>query len=862
MRPKVSSHVLAKFKWMVGGFTIIALATVIVDAVDVSRWSGYDDELATKFSRGQIVEYADENNFCHSYVLIPGVPLIGKWLLIIAYFLALCYLFLGISIIADIFMGAIEVITSHTRSVEYEDDNGIPRTANISVWNPTIANLTLMALGSSAPEILLSVIETVQNLGSTPGELGASTIVGSAAFNLLVISAVCVASVPTGQTKKIQDTFVFGVTSITSIFAYIWLYIVLEVWSEGKIEIAEAVLTFLFFPIFVGVAYIADKINQHKRKKDKEQARDLKQRNIPIKEFFHILGAKSTEKAKNQHGKGQYEKVNDLNNFWKDHFGTQELTAKSLEKIREDIVPKDPIQQRIHFRRNFGRMLRVKDRQEVKKNEILFKQLKEVEQEQVKFLSPIVGFKCLHYSVSEGIGKINVKFINKTQKEMEIGIRTVDDTANAGSDYEAIDTTVSFGDGQIEQFVEVKIINDDTFEPDEDFYLELYDPETGNRLAGNDTRTKITIIDDDKPGKVGFTSRFIQVRAKDKMVKLKILRQAGTDGQISVKFKCNEIPDAKLKAEPNVDFTPVAGTVTFEQGENEKEIVIPILERPALEERGDMFEVELYEPTGGSTLGKKSKASVEICGDNEVVRKAKGLEEIINMIQKEQNLSWGQQFKNACLLSPQVDENGVIDEITGWEAVIHFCAIGWKVLFALVPPVRHWRGWPAFIISLAFIGVLTAIVGEFAALLGCVCSLKQSLTAITIVALGTSLPDTFASRQAAVQSDNADVAIGNITGSNCVNVFLGLGLPWLIGAIYYSSEDGDFIVPKEGLGFSVLMFLITSILCLITLVVRRFVFGGELGGNDPKWKWITAAWMVFLWFIYILFSGLKTYGAF
>jgi solute carrier family 8 (sodium/calcium exchanger) len=31
----------------------------------------------------------------------------------------------------------------------------------VAVWNPTVANLTLMALGSSAPEILLSVIETV-----------------------------------------------------------------------------------------------------------------------------------------------------------------------------------------------------------------------------------------------------------------------------------------------------------------------------------------------------------------------------------------------------------------------------------------------------------------------------------------------------------------------------------------------------------------------------------------------------------------------------------------------------------------------------------------------------------------------------
>ena len=44
-----------------------------------------------------------------------------------------------------------------------------------------------MALGSSAPEILLAIIETSQTLGKPPGQLGPSTIVGSAAFNLLGI---------------------------------------------------------------------------------------------------------------------------------------------------------------------------------------------------------------------------------------------------------------------------------------------------------------------------------------------------------------------------------------------------------------------------------------------------------------------------------------------------------------------------------------------------------------------------------------------------------------------------------------------------------------------------------------------------
>lgn len=112
-----------------------------------------------------------------------------------------------------------------------------------------------MALGSSAPEILLAVLETVLNLGHCPGELGASTIVGSAAFNLLVISGICVWAVsPENDTeedrddemtvgiKRIYDMRVFAVTATSSVFAYIWLWIVLldqqvEVWEKPALKI-------------------------------------------------------------------------------------------------------------------------------------------------------------------------------------------------------------------------------------------------------------------------------------------------------------------------------------------------------------------------------------------------------------------------------------------------------------------------------------------------------------------------------------------------------------------------------------------------------------------------------------------------
>jgi solute carrier family 8 (sodium/calcium exchanger) len=66
------------------------------------------------------------------------------------------------------------------------------------------------------------------------------------------------------------------------------------------------------------------------------------------------------------------------------------------------------------------------------------------------------------------------------------------------------------------------------------------------------------------------------------------------------------------------------------------------------------------------------------------------------------------------------------------------------------------------------------------------------VTAISFVALGTSLPDLFASKQAVTDGTDADAAVGNVTGSNSVNVFLGLGVPYVIAAIYYNSSGDKF----------------------------------------------------------------------
>jgi solute carrier family 8 (sodium/calcium exchanger) len=117
-------------------------------------------------------------------------------------------------------------------------------------------------------------------------------------------------------------------------------------------------------------------------------------------------------------------------------------------------------------------------------------------------------------------------------------------------------------------------------------------------------------------------------------------------------------------------------------------------------------------------LENKKECLVEIVGDDELLQKARGIEEIIESMNNQQEAGWGQQFKVACMLSPQLDENNNIIQITGMEAFLHFCTIGWKVLFAIVPPPRLLRGWAGFFISLIFIGLITAVVGEIATLFG------------------------------------------------------------------------------------------------------------------------------------------------
>ena len=712
---------------------------------------------------------------------------------------------------------------------------------------------------------------------------------------------------PTGTLKRIDDMGVFITTAIFSIFAYVWLFIVLSVWSKDEIELAEAILTLVFFILLVILAFSADRYNAYKKKKmAKEIDQKLgvgKRKTISQDDFYRIIGIKAKnapEGTKFKKGKGvEYESLNnnekDEENGDNKNIGTEvnldpktgpnsvrqsedQTMRNEFQEVLKDVkkdkdgyidvydlanrLKPQPVQERVLYNRGIGASL--SGRKPIYNN--IAKQ--RISRKKTMQNNEDFGFNTLKYSVKEDKGPLFVKILNKNKKFQKIGVRTFDGTATAGLDYERIQTVVELTSDKEFVSIQIGIVADDQVEPDENFFVELYNLENGERYPGRDTITEVTIIDTDRPGIVTFKERLVKVSENMDFAEVQLARVDGSDGLIGCRYFSKEKDDNIDKAIMGVDFNPVEGEMWFEHHEMEKTILVPIKKKENDPIREDTFEIRIAKLEGESEkklferggvhpkFSKKNFCLVEITANLEFIE---SVEKVKKILEVEDN-SWGSQFRYACMLAPTLSDEG-IEEVTCFDAVMHFLTIFWKLFFALIPPRKMCGGWPCFIIALIFIGLITAIVGEAATVFGCVIGLKPAITAISFVALGTSLPDTFASRQAALESKTADAAIGNVTGSNSVNVFLGLGLPWMIATVYKKTKEGtNYKYPAGSLAFSVVLYLSTSITCFTVLIIRRYCVGAELGGMNGTVKWFTGIFCVCLWFIYLIMSSLEVMG--
>ncbi|RLC38770.1 sodium:calcium antiporter [Candidatus Falkowbacteria bacterium] len=116
-------------------------------------------------------------------------------------------------------------------------------------------------------------------------------------------------------------------------------------------------------------------------------------------------------------------------------------------------------------------------------------------------------------------------------------------------------------------------------------------------------------------------------------------------------------------------------------------------------------------------------------------------------------------------------------------------------------------------------------------------NISQTFIALTIVAIGTSLPELAASA-AAARKGKTDIAVGNVIGSNIFNLFWVLGLSAVIKPISFTScLNIDFII----------LFTITVLLLLLIFIGKKNILGRGEG--------IALIGIYILYIVFLIFRG-------
>jgi len=874
------------------------------------------------------------------------------------YLIAMIYLFLGVSIIADRFMASIEVITSKEKEIVYKNKSGEKVVTTVRIWNETVSNLTLMALGSSAPEIMLSVIEICFG-GFHAGELGPSTIVGSASFNLFIIIAICMYVIPDDEERKVKHPRVFAVTAVWSILAYFWLYFILSISTPEVVTPLEGIITLLFFPFLVLMAWVADRrllvykymykryrakrgniVVETEGRPDEEiegetskdfsniHLKNLENGSVATSAVCEDLVQKETSDDPEENRKSMVRIMRELRRKFPEADMAEIAKMASVEALSKQQ------KSRAFYRIQATRMLTGagnilnKTKQEVVIEETVNELDEDEDDEQAK-----ISFEPAEYKVMENCGYCEAQVVRKggdLNRTVYVDYRTIDGTANAGSDYVKTESTLIFRPGETHRFIQIEIMDDDIFEEDEFFRIELFNvrshaPDGGYEEQGEPAKlvpptvATVVILDDDHAGVFSFVEPTLTVTEGIGVLKIEVQRNSGARGKIIVPYKTIN----GTARGGGIDYVDAVGELEFDNDETSKHVNIAIIDDEEYEKNKNFF-LQLFSPRlvsesksgssensdsdsdSGSDSGINGKDESEkmlktmestlVANDDEDVEEARRIAELgkprlgenhtleilieesyefkntVDKLIKKANLavivgtsSWREQFIEALSVNGDDEDDDDSNDPSFLDYVMHFLTVFWKLLFAFVPPTEYMGGWACFTVSIIGIGLLTAVIGDVASHFGCTINLNDEVTAVTLVAMGTSVPDTFASKVAAINDQYADASIGNVTGSNAVNVFLGIGLAWTIAAVYWAvvgktPEEKQFKVDPGNLGFSVVVFSVFAVFAIFILVLRRRLpsVGAELGG-PKKFKTISSLIFVGLWLIYILLSSLQSY---
>ncbi|HEX6098516.1 MAG TPA: Calx-beta domain-containing protein [Thermoanaerobaculia bacterium] len=173
---------------------------------------------------------------------------------------------------------------------------------------------------------------------------------------------------------------------------------------------------------------------------------------------------------------------------------------------------------------------------------------------------------------SSAQAKFRITFSKPPLEGGTVSYKTVDGSANAGSDYAASSGTLQYSAGQTVLLVSVEVFGDAATEQDEKFTVELSGPSGDVSLARD--RASATVYDDDAPvARPSLSIDDIAVTESDDVqeVTFTLRLSSAANGPVTVSYET-----ADDSATATTDYGHRSGVVTFAPGETARTIAIPI----------------------------------------------------------------------------------------------------------------------------------------------------------------------------------------------------------------------------------------------------------------------------------------------
>ncbi|WP_159521041.1 calcium/sodium antiporter [Sunxiuqinia indica] len=157
-----------------------------------------------------------------------------------------------------------------------------------------------------------------------------------------------------------------------------------------------------------------------------------------------------------------------------------------------------------------------------------------------------------------------------------------------------------------------------------------------------------------------------------------------------------------------------------------------------------------------------------------------------------------------------------------------------KALWLVFPKAE--RYYLVFFVSILLIAGLSWVLVETAIQISVILNIPEAIIALTVLAIGTSVPDMISSLIVARQG-RGDMAISNAIGSNIFDILVGLGLPFMIAMLIYGGT-----IEAKGQNL-----LASSVILFASLVA----FAVLLIFNRWKINWVTGAILLGLYIFYV-----------